>query len=421
MTCSRYTKSILVVLDFLFVVSLAVFAQNSTRPASRVAYVHDNSVWIKDLPASEPIQVLATTATDLKWSASGSWLALRAPDKTVVISADGRRQFPNLSDTFSWSPVKDELAFRVVDGVHIDRFNSDGPQARIIMRQPNVGGFTWSHNGSSLAVTVMVNRTAHLWIANDDGSPAHEIPVYKSDSSEIDLGEATLAGWSGDDTWIFVWPNAAHSASLAADGFGLIAVPRNGGRTRFLSDIFKTDVLLYNDYVAFARHRSGVVLTAGGDREAWTNKRVTFVDPDSGKFAILTDTKTAAGSVDWSPDGSRIAFPLGPDAGSIGGGEQAKNALAQRRIWVINVDGRQPRQLTSDPEYRDEYPLWSHDGRTILFARIDRQDNVSVWTIDVAGGNLQKVVDALADPVDKDLWFSYYGHINWSSILAWTR
>src|SRR5215472_17502459 len=250
MSCSRFVKSVLVILDFPLVVSFAVSAQNSTRPGGRIAYIHNNSVWIKELPSSEPLQVLATTAIDLKWSASGSWLALRTPDKTVVISADGRREFPILSDTFSWSPVKDELAFKVVDGVHIDRFNSDGPQARIIMRQRNVGGFTWSHNGSSLAVTVVVNRTAHLWIANDDGSPAREIPVYKSDSSEIDLGEATLAGWSGDDTWIFLWPNAAHSASLAADGFGLIAVPRNGGRTKFLSEIVKDDVLLYNDYVA---------------------------------------------------------------------------------------------------------------------------------------------------------------------------
>jgi hypothetical protein len=52
---------------------------------------------------------------------------------------------------------------------------------------------------------------------------------------------------------------------------------------------------------------------------------------------------------------------------------------------------------------------------------MDRQDNVSVWTMDAAGKNLQRIVDAVADPVHEDLWFSYYGHIWWSDILAWTR
>jgi Tol biopolymer transport system component len=101
----------------------------------------------------------------------------------------------------------------------------------------------------------------------------------------------------------------------------------------------KDDVLPYKDYVAFARHKPGVVFTAGGNRESWTNKRVTFVDPATNRLSALTGTNAAAGSLEWSPDGTRIVFSLGPDAGTVGGGEQAKNALAQRRIWVMNMDG----------------------------------------------------------------------------------
>src|SRR5215475_6556913 len=104
MTSGRGMKLVLVSVELLLAFTSAVPAQNSNRPVSRIAYVHNNGVWIKNLPAGETVQVLAATATDLKWSASSSWLAVRTPDKTVVISADGQRQFTILSDTISWSP-----------------------------------------------------------------------------------------------------------------------------------------------------------------------------------------------------------------------------------------------------------------------------------------------------------------------------
>ena len=78
--------------------------------------------------------------------------------------------------------------------------------------------------------------------------------------------------------------------------------------------------------------------------------------------------------------------------------------------------GKQMRQITSDPQYRDESPLWSRNGQYILFARLDRQDNASLWSINLNSGALQKV----ADQVDGQLgWFGYYGHINWYASVAW--
>ena len=77
----------------------------------------------------------------------------------------------------------------------------------------------------------------------------------------------------------------------------------------------------------------------------------------------LTGSETASIEPSWSADGRRIAFvsqpDRGPDMGPSGG---FPPLLRDRRIWVMDRNGSDKRQLTNDPAYRDERPLWSPDG-----------------------------------------------------------
>lgn len=66
-----------------------------------------------------------------------------------------------------------------------------------------------------------------------------------------------------------------------------------------------------------------------------------------------------AGSPDWSPDGSSIAFER---TGADGGFE----------IWTMNADGSGRTRLTHDPRFDDFQPSWSPDGESIVFSRCDR-------------------------------------------------
>ncbi len=62
----------------------------------------------------------------------------------------------------------------------------------------------------------------------------------------------------------------------------------------------------------------------------------------------------------WSPDGQRIAFSRGVPADLPNGN------LGNRRIWVMNADGTEARQLTfAGDSYR---PRWSPDGKELVFA-----------------------------------------------------
>ena len=67
----------------------------------------------------------------------------------------------------------------------------------------------------------------------------------------------------------------------------------------------------------------------------------------------LTRDATPKGElVDWSPDGKRLAYEAGGD------------------IWVVNADGKSPRNLTRTPG-AEFGPAWSPDGEEIAYSRHD--------------------------------------------------
>jgi len=110
------------------------------------------------------------------------------------------------------------------------------------------------------------------------------------------------------------------------------------------------------------------VLTAGshpdwnpdGKRIAFQDqKRVWAIDIDGQNRIDLTGNHLSAedGEPDWSPDGSRIAFSAQRDPhGSV-----------RKRIFVMNADGSDQRDVSPVPLPADFYPDWSPDGARIAF------------------------------------------------------
>jgi Tol biopolymer transport system component len=76
--------------------------------------------------------------------------------------------------------------------------------------------------------------------------------------------------------------------------------------------------------------------------------------PDGRKETRLTAAGPEASAPAWSPDRTRLAFSR-PFVGS--------------RIYVMNADGTNLRQLTDDSPYGDQDPDWSPDGSRIAFQR----------------------------------------------------
>ena len=400
-----------------------------------LAYVRKGDIWVKALPDGAS-QRLTTDGhnSEPRWSPSGKWLAFRKDVGVWLVRANGRDLHSpderGPMSAFAWSPVNDRLAYVAgSDMLRLEAINADGTNP-VTLFPPFAGDsgklrhIAWSPGGRWIAYERWEGQAPHtrqsLWkVPADGGEP---VELYASGMPE--KGEAILAGWSSDGRFLFFWQGDILSASMLADGVPLYAIPAEGGSPAQLAEA----VLVYPDFVA-PQPAGGqqVALVAGGGRGAWTNKTLHVVLPPSGKGEALDEILTApdqvACSPSWSPDGQHIAFAAMPDKGDLVGGEDARQGLMSRHIWVAHSQGaEQPRQLTDDPTYRDERPLWSADGSHLLSIRMDGESQISLWLIPFREGTPRLVADDLGPlPGPAADWFGYYGHAEWDSLFDWWR
>ncbi len=393
-------------------------------------------IWVKALPDGEPLRLTTDGQNrEPRWSPSGEWLAFRKGDGQVwVMRADG--SVPRLlnegttASAFAWAPAHDRLVF-VSDGVlvAVDADGSNRQELVVSGGGPGTGvlDVAWSPDGEWLAYDRLEvlkegedgqppERRASLWRARANGSDASEL-LNAGTPSGYGL---IVAGWSPDGSRVLYRTDPAFSASLLADGAPLYAVPAEGGASVQLAGA----VLLHPDFlVPGPAGTDWVAVVVGSYRGAWTNKVLHILSVSAGLDVVLTPPDLVASSPAWSPDGQRIAYVTMPDAGDLVGGETAHQGLMQRRISVANTQGDpQARQLTDDPAYRDEYPLWSADGASILFARLNAEDRASLWLVPVPGGEPRQIIDELTSaPEPSPLWLGNYGHVSWDMLFDWWR
>ena len=137
-----------------------------------------------------------------------------------------------------------------------------------------------------------------------------------------------------------------------------------------------------------------------------------FVDGDIWALELVSGKETKlienGFNPDYSPDGKRIAF----DASWVG----------PRRIWVVDSQGHNPQQLTSDSSEAVTHvrPRWSPDGTKVVFQNIERT-KFDVRIFDLCTGRYGWVTnDAVQDfnpvwsPTGEYIYFSSYrgGGIN---------
>jgi Tol biopolymer transport system component len=421
--------------DALTPTAIILATTTPTLNLGQLAYIKGGDIWVKALPSGKPQQLTTDGQNDSPcWSPSGQWLAFRKGQQVWVIRADGSAAHPLYEgaavDSFAWAPLTDQLAYVMHSGeLQVISAGGTAPITLVPQTVPERGPgrvdrITWSPNEAWLAYGWWQDDQSGrliyhgLWKVSADGKKRDEL--YNSGAPE--KGVAVLAGWSPTGEQVLFWQGDILSASLLADGtplYSLLAdqdVSENSTPAQFSPEL----MLLYPDFLAPAPLNSSwgtddvVALVVGAGRETWTHKRIEVAD------RRLTTDDVVATSPAWSPDGQHIAYVAMPDRGDLLDSEEPiDHALRQRSIWIANAQGEsQPRQLTDDAGYRDEWPLWSADGSHILFARLDSQERASLWLISTGGGRPQQVAEELTPMSER---FDRYGLADWRQIFDWWR
>lgn len=423
----------------------------SEAPPGKLAYVtEDGRIWTKEVPGGAEHPVGRGHAP--RWSPSGLWLSFDNGEDFVITTAEGASSRLVETRELVWAPDTDRFAY--VDAIgEIVVEDASGTNRRVIARAPAgpipapyqldprpISTLAWSPDGARLAyaLTVQSNpnpgstelstacpalkpaykaaplytgpRYSGLWLTDAHGSTP--VQVFDSGGDCATLGRVSVAGWSGDGESIFFWI-APGFAGATADGLPLYAVSATGGEAHQRSFGVPEAGLID------ARSQSAAMaVTAGSGRAIWTAKRLAVVDADTGGVSFLTEETTSAFSPSWSPDGSIVAYVAAPDV-PTGGGDLGLEASAQRRIWLAQPDGSGKRRLTSDEEYREERPLWSSDGTSVLFVRLDSEGTASLWLAQVSGGTPMRIATSFGHRLPGYEANGYYGYIWWDAWFGW--
>lgn len=221
---------------------------------------------------------------------------------------------------------------------------------------------------------------------------------------ESSLGGVTVAGWSPRGDHVLL-RGWMQSASLSADGLPLHVLSLADGRVHSLGT-----TLPKRGFAVWNPQGDRLAVAASGGRDVWWNKRLRVLNVQDGR---VIDLSPDPGEADyypvWSPDGRRIVYVSARGADLS---EPVAYGPRERRIRLFDPDTGRRLRLTDDPAYADEYAAWTRSGRHIVFVRrpVETQKTVfEVWRMRPDGSGQEKLAEA--NPIR---WFGLdYDEIDW--------
>ena len=399
------------------------------------------------------------------WSPDGRGLLFFMGDELTLMESDGTlRSIETAVVSARWSPQGDRIAYwlegrmELPDGEEgVSTWGevwaydvASGEKERLLPEDFLVHDLAWSPNGRELALAryiqpvfeppselpnIRLSPDATLWLLTfkEDGSTDLRRLFSREEIAEalpemlraLNLGPTgvTDVTWSADGEWLGFRATSL-SASLAADGLPFLTVRREGTDLAYHGIMLRSPAL--RDW---APEGHTLAITLGGGRDVSMYKTIAIVaagvpgvgvvgeDPTRYETTVAAGTPTPVSARSdaapaWSPDGTRIAFQASEagfpnlNSGKVEGPKEG--------IWVVDANGANLRQLTSDPDYLDFYPRWSADGDLILFIRTT-PDRAELWAMRPDGSEAKRLVSDLLRIG------SYYGLFTWDELLAWHR
>lgn len=294
------------------------------------------------------------------------WLAdVKTGAQTPLVVDQGSAFSPR------WSPDGQRLAYVKVTpeaGAQLYvLWLATGRSARLASLEQAPSDLTWSPDGKTIAFTML---TA------DEGAKLGKPPAGKPENAKwaAPLTVETRVTFRADGEGVLK-PGYAKIFTVSADG----GAPRqltfgkfdDGGALSFSPD---------GRYLLFSANRNPDWERDPSESEIW---RLTLAD---GALTRLTQRVGPDMAPAVSPDGRLIAY--------VGYDDARRRGYENRRLYVMDIDGKNSRVLTGALDRSVGAPEWSADGRG-LYVSYDDHGVTRVARVALASGQITTVVDGL--------------------------
>ena len=340
------------------------------------------SLWIRQVATSSNIQIVPPSEMFIgreTFSPDGNFIYYPARDKQnpqgvlLQVAAFGgvpRKIISNIATAIAFSPDGKQFAFIRNDNVATGEdqliiANADGSnEKKITARKGDVffpaTGLSWSPDGKRLACPAGGYAGGyHLTVVTVDVATGQQQEI--TSTRFTDIGRVS---WLSDGSGVLV--NAAERDSYQDQ---IYFIPYPAGEAQLVTH----ETNSYGGTSLTSDSRSLVTVQYDFNSNIWVSPANDLMH---GK-QITTGKLEADRGLTWTPDG-RLVYS------SFAGGNSD--------LWIMNADGTNQKQLTSDDA--DDYgPCVTPDGRYIFFGS-KRGQLPGVWRMDIDGNNLKQITDS---------------------------
>lgn len=231
---------------------------------------------------------------------------------------------------------------------------------------------SWSPDGSQIIYhggDFYTYTNYDLYIMDADGSNVRLLPI----SAQYQLSHEAMGMWSPDGKWITYHSNQSGE-------WDIYLTDANGeNERRVIMNIGDSARLRWSpdgSQVAFTMGPSEYELQIYVmDSEAFLNPRPAW-ELDFARQLTTIDDGGSNFTHSWSPDGSQIIF--------------TSDREGNTEIYVMNADGTNQRNLSNMPFANDSYPTWLDDGR-IVFASTRNGLGYDLYIMNADGSNVRRL------------------------------